>query len=458
MKHYLLTLLPIAIFLLLKISNLSIRLSDTNIYFYTAYQLLQGKVLYKDIFFTNFPVLPYVSMIYFYIVGKSLSWYYITAAIEASIVSFLLFYLVLKKTKDKLIALTTSLLYLFSFIILATTDHQTGVFLASLFAVLSYLLIFEKKKYVFGGIFIALALLTKAYFLPVFLAICVTLAIKNYRKLFPFLIGVGGAMFLILLPSFLLARNDLIRDVFLYSLTRSQGISKMNILWFFFRHDFLLIVALLFSLVMIRRFLFFGLLSLFSLLFIIVYQDIYYLYLNFIVPFLCLSFSNLQLFLREKFHIQKMVVPTIVVIFLLINLIIYFSSYRTLQKVEQVDQLLSLIHKENPPVLYGVNSIAPALAYLTQTPLLNNIVDTNENIFIKGFLNADRLTTDAINQHAMIIAPGVFYPTFNVQEDVTGGIFNKEKIKTACVLKGNFPVKTEGFENRLNLFSCQPSE
>ncbi len=458
MKRYLPILIVIGIFLFLKITNLSIRLSDTNIYFYTAYQLLQGKVLYKDIFFTNFPVLPYVSMIYFYIVGKSLSWYYITAAIEASIVSFLLFYLVLKKTKEKLIALTTSLLYLFSFIILTTTDHQTGVFLASLFAILSYLLIFEKKKYVFGGVFIALALLTKAYFLPVFLAIVITLAIKDYKNLFLFLLGVGGATFLILLPSLILARNDLIRDVFLYSLTRSQGISKTNILWFFLRHDFLLVVSLLSSLVMVRKYLFFSLLSLFSLLFIIVYQDIYYLYLNFIVPFLCLSFANLQLFLREKFHIQKMVVPTIVVIFLLINLIIYFSSYRTLQKVEQADQLLSLIRKENPPVLYGVNSIAPALAYLTQTPLLNNIVDTNENIFRKGFLNADSLTTDAINQHAMIIAPGVFYPTFNVQEDITGGIFNKEKIKTACILKGSVPVKTEGSENRLNLFSCYPPE
>src|SRR3989344_479861 len=118
MKQYLPILIVIGIFLFLKITNLSIRLSDTNIYFYTAYQMLQGKVLYKDIFFTNFPVLPYISMIYFYIVGKSLSWYYITAAIEASIVSFLLFYLILQKTKEKLIALTTSLLYLFSFIIL----------------------------------------------------------------------------------------------------------------------------------------------------------------------------------------------------------------------------------------------------------------------------------------------------------------------------------------------------
>ncbi len=468
MKKFLPILIPIAIFLLLKLTNLGIRLSDTNIYFYTAYQLLQGKVLYKDIFFTNFPVLPYISMIYFYIVGKSLSWYYITAAIEASLVALLIFYLTLKKIKDKLIALTSSLLYLFSFIILATTDHQTGVFLASLFAVLSYVFVFEKKQYVFGGVFIALALLTKAYFLPVFLAILLTLFFErvplsgtsrendNSRqaRIIKFLAGCFVATIAVLLPSLLFARNDLMKDVFLYSLTRSQGISKINILWFFLRHDFLLVVALLFSLFAIRRYLFFGLLSLFSLLFILFYQDPYYLYLNFTIPFLCLSFANLHIFLRERFHIQKMVVPTIVVIFLLINLIIYFSSYRTVQKVERVDQLLSLIHKENPPVLYGVNSIAPALAYLSDKPLLNDIVDTNENIFRKGFLSVDTLTNDAIDQRAMIITPGAFYPDFNILNDITGGIFDEEKMTESCELKGSFPIKTEGIENRLNLFRC----
>lgn len=458
MKRYLPILIPIGIFLFLKITNLGIRMSDTNIYFYTAYQLLLGKVLYRDIFFTNFPVLPYISMIYFYIVGKSLSWYYITAAIEASIVSFLLFYLISQKTKDKLIALTASLLYLFSFIILATTDHQTGVFLASLFAVLGYLFVFEKKRYLFGGVFIALALLTKAYFLPVFLAIFVTLTIKDYRKSFLFLFGVGGATFLILLPSLLLARNELIKDVFIYSLTRSQGISKTHILWFFLKHDFLLVVSLLFSLVMIRRYLFFGLFSLFSLFFIFFYQDIYYLYLNFAIPFLCLSFANLQSFLHDKIRLQKMVVPTIVLVFSLSNLFIYLPSYRNLQKIEGIGQILSLVKKENPPVLYGVNSITPALAYLSNKPLLNGIVDTNENIFRKGFLNTNTLTQDAIAQKAMIVTIGAHYPSLNVQEDIVGGIFNKDLVKKSCRLKGSFPTKTEGIENRINLFSCQTSE
>ena len=53
MKRYFPLFIITSIFLLLKLTNLGIRMSDTNIYFYTAYELLQGKILYKDIFFTN---------------------------------------------------------------------------------------------------------------------------------------------------------------------------------------------------------------------------------------------------------------------------------------------------------------------------------------------------------------------------------------------------------------------
>lgn len=454
MKRYLPILIPIAVFLLLKISSLGIRMSDTNIYFYTAYQLLQGKLLYKDIFFTNFPVLPYVSMIYFYIVGKSLTWYYFTAAVEVSVVGFLLFHIVWKKTKDSLIALTTSLLYPFSFIVLTTSDHQTGVFFASLFAVLSYFFTFEKKQYAIGGACIALALLTKAYFLPVFLALFVTLAVKNYKKLFLFFIGATAAAVIVLLPSLLLARNDLIKDVFIYSFTRSQGIEKVHILWFFLKHDFLLAVLFLSNIFLIRKHLFFALLSLFSLLFILFYQDIYYLYLNFAIPFLCLSFANLHSFIREKLRIQKMVAPSIVAIFLAVNLGIYISSYRNLQKVVSIDQITALIRKEKPPVLYGTNDITPALAYLTNTPLLHNVIDTNENIFRKGFLQNQQLTHDAIQQHAIIITQGALYSEFNLKVDIIGGIFDQDAIQKFCTPLQSFAVVTEGNVNRMNLFQC----
>lgn len=454
MKPYLPILIPITVFLFLKISNLGIRLSDTNIYFYTAHQLLQGKMLYKDIFFTNFPLLPYASMIYYFLVNKSLLWYYFTPAVEASIISFFIYHIAFHYSKDRLISLTSTLLYLFSFIILATTDHQTGVFLASLFSIISYYFLFEKKRFVVSGIFIALTLLTKAYFLPIFLALLVTYLIKNPKKTVPFLLGAAVTAVIILLPSLLFAQSEFIRDVFIYSLTRSQGIDKGNIVWFFIKHELPLFMLLLLNIVFIRKQLFFGLLSIFSIIFVLLYQDIYYLYLNFAVPFLALSFAFTYTRIQKELHLQRMVIPSLIFLIIIINLSIYLASFRNMQKVPQIQEIVTQIKQENPTVLYGVNSLTPALAYLAGIPLLNNIVDTNENIFRKGFLKKDVLTREAIKQHGMIVTQGVSYPSFNIRQDIVGGMFNAEEMQKSCTLRESYPVKTEGLENRVNLFSC----
>lgn len=456
MKKFLPILIPIGVFLLLKVTNLDVRLSDTNIYFYTGYQLTLGKILYKDIFFTNFPLLPYASAIYYFLVGKSLTWFYFTPALEVSAVAIVIFLIVKHTFGNTVTALTSALLYLFSFIVLATSDHQTGVFLASLFAVLSYYFGLIKKKYFVAGIFIALALLTKAYFLPVLAALTIALAVKNRKNLLPFILGGATVSLIVLLPSLLFAANDLVKDVFLYSLTRSQGIDKTNIILFFLKRDFLLVVGFTSAILFFRTNLFLALLSVFSALFVLFYQDIYYLYLNFAVPFLCIAFAYFQTGAERRFRLQKMVIPTLVVIVLIINLGTYFSGYRDLQKLSEIDKMTALIRQENPQVIYGTNDIAPALAYLSDTPLLNGIVDTNENIFRKGYLNADTLTEDAVNQKAMIITHGALYPAFNVREDILGGIFDKERMTRSCMLKTGYTVRTEGLENRINFFSCFP--
>ena len=218
-------------FLLFKFFNLSVRLSDSNIYFYTGYQLLQGKILYKDIFFTNFPLLPYMSSLYFLLFFGSLKLFFLTPAIEASIVAALIYFIAQRQTKSILLSTLSSMLYLYSFIVLVTSDHQSGVFLASLFAVISYYFFFQRKHFL-AGIFIALAFLTKAYFIPIFAAYFVTLFLERSEKSFSsphertkrierartimqFVGGFIATIVLILLPTLLFAYHAFIKDVFI---------------------------------------------------------------------------------------------------------------------------------------------------------------------------------------------------------------------------------------------------
>jgi hypothetical protein len=118
------------------------------------------------------------------------------------------------------------------------------------------------------------------------------------------------------------------------------------------------------------------------------------------------------------------------------------------------EKLVQSIIKENPPFLYGVNDTTPALAFLTQTPLVNDIVDTNTNIFRKGILNADKLTTDAIQKNALLVTHGANYPSYGIYEPVLDEIFNKEMVLKNCRLLLSHPVYAEGIGNRVNLFRC----
>lgn len=455
MKHSVPFLLLALLFFLIKLNGLGLRLSDSNIYFYTAYQMLQGQTLYKDIFFTNFPLLPYISLLYFLISGGNLTFYYLTPTLEAIGVSYIIYLITFKRYKNVLISLLSSAVYLFSFIVLATSDHQSGVFLASLFGISGYLF-FEKKQSFRGGILIGLSILTKAYFLPLLLASCITLVIKQRKQLLMFLVGFFSIGFLVLLPSLIFARNEIFNNIVEYSLTRSQGISKIHILRFFVFHDLLLVCVFIYTIIRIKKDVFMGVLSLSSLLFILLYKDIYYLYLNFMIPFLAVSFSDFYTSIQKRFLPQKLILPTILIVIFLISTSIYLSSFQSVQKLTNVDAIVAFLKDQPESTIYGVNDITPALAYLSEKKLLNGIVDTNENIFRKGFLNESLLTKDAIKQHSLLISHGAYYPQFNIEDPLMGGIFDKDQVTTSCNLIHSYPVTTEGIDNRLNIFRCSP--
>ncbi len=454
MKKYLPVIILISFFFIYKLSNLGIRLSDSNIYFYTGYELLQGKTLYRDIFFTNFPLIPYLSSLYFLITGGSLKLFFITPAIEVSIITFLVYKISFEKSSRKLIAITSSALYLFSFIILSTSDHQSGVFFASLMAVLSYYF-YTKNKYLLSGISIAFTLLAKAYFIPIALSIGLLFLIdKKWKDLVRFAAGALFAGLIVMLPTVVFAFPDFINNVFEYSLTRSQGIDKTRIFWFAITHDFPLFLIFIFNLFLINQNKFFGLVSLFSILFLILYQDVYYLYLNLLIPFLCLSYYHFHQKLNKVFDLPNGFLLIILSFFFLYNFISYHQNFRDLQKINNIEQIANIIKKENPRFLYGTNDIVPALSYLSHTPLLNKVIDTNANIYRRGILDADQMTADAIKQKSIIVTHGVFYPDQGVRIDTTDEIFDKGQIEKSCTLIDSFPVQTEGIENRLNLFRC----
>lgn len=439
-------------FLIIKAVNNNIRLSDTNIYFNIAYQIFAGKLLYKDIFFSNFPFFSYVSSFYYIITGKNIELFYLTSSLEIVIITTFIYLIVYKKTKDYIVSIISSLLYIFSFMVLSTSDHQTGIFTASLLAVLG--LYFLKEKVLLSGIFIAASFLTKAYLLPIVLSFYGYLIIKkNKEKIIKFSIGFILASLVILLP-FLLAAKELFSDIFGFSLTRPIGLSKINIMWFFITRDFPLFILLVFNLLNIKKNILFGLISIFSIVFFFGYKDIYYLYLNFLTPFLCISFYKFYYFLKNKFNLQKLVIPTIIFVFIFYNFLTYMSSYKNLGKIEDINKITKTIIAEKPDFLYGVNDITPALISITNIPALDNISDAHEYFFTRKIYNKELLTNKAVENKTIIITHGADYPEYNIKQDILDNIFVKETIYKSCKNILSVPVISEGDANRINLFKC----
>lgn len=442
------------IFFVAKLTNLGIRLSDTNIYFNIAYQIIHGKILYRDFFFSNFPLFAYISSFYYFVTGGNINLFYLTSIIEVGVITFLVYLITYDSTKNNLISTISSLLYIFSFMVLSTSDHQTGVFTASLFAVLGFFL-FKKNKLFISGALIALSLLTKAYFILIPLSFLTILLInRNWRKLLQFSIGFIITLIIVLLPSLIIAPNQLFNDIVGFSLMRPSGISKTEVGWFFITKDFIFFALLIFNLLNFKKNKFFAAVSFWGIAFFVYYQDVYYLYINFVVPFLCLSLYEFFEFSKNKLGIQKLVIPTIIFIFLTLNLFIYVSSYRNLQKVNDMNKILAVIKKEKPEFLYGVNDITPALLILTRTSPLDNIRDAHEYFFMKKIYDKELLTDKAIKSKTIIITHGADYPDYNIKQDILDNIFVKETIYRSCRNILSIPVLSEGDANRINLFKC----
>jgi hypothetical protein len=442
----------VSFFISIKLLDLGIRLSDTNIYFLTGKELLSGKILYKDIFFTNFPLIPYIASFYFFISNGNLLFYYFTAVLEIALTSGIIFYLSFKESSSRLTATTTLILYLFSFMILSTSSHQTGVFLAALFGVVSYFF-FTKKNYYLVGVSTALALLTKAYSLPLFISYFLLYLLHNRKALIRFLSGSGVTMIIILLPSLIFASHSFFQDVFAYSLTRSEGVTKAGIIYFLIQHDFLFLCLLISSLLLFKKKSFFGFFAGLSFIFFFFYKDVYYLYLNVTLPLIILSYPLLLKGITKKIVLNRFMLPTIVLIFTIYNLLSYFNGFNDLQKIP-LNQIAGILKEHKISSIYGINGIAPAIAYESNIPLLDGIIDTNDNIFRKGYLNASLLTQDAIKNHSGIITIGAWYPEVGIKQDVLTEIVDQKLLTTNCHLLQRFPFHSEGIINSINVFSC----
>lgn len=453
--------LLVIIFLLIKIPVTSVSLSDTNVYISMAEHLMQGKLLYKDMFLTNLPFFPYLSVVYLSIT-QNLTWFYGTVLIEAVATAIIIYFTVKTPKRPASIPVMAAAAYLFSMIVLATTDHQTGIFFASLTASLAYFW-YTRKKFVLAGIALGLMFVTKGYMLPILGAFFIYDIYIRRKESWTLIIPALSVIFVVLLPTLLFARNEMIDNIFGYTLNRPVGLDKRNIFTFFVVNQWLFCGAIIYAWIRFQKNVLIALCLLFGVIFLLLYQDIYFFYLNLLVPFACIALADGVVFLNKKIgRLNGLLVATLFISFsMLLNYKTYAENLAPLQKIKQYEKIVTTVTAAKPEYLFGAVEIVPALSYSTKVPLLNGIIDTNESIFARKVYDITQIKKDIYAHKTLVVTMGVDRDLMletgektHVVLPVIPELFKQLEIEKKCTKLLSQPVVAEGLTNRINLWKC----
>jgi 4-amino-4-deoxy-L-arabinose transferase-like glycosyltransferase len=453
-KYKILFLMLIIIFLIIKFQGFYFKFSDENTYFYMAKMILDGFTPYKDFFFASPPLQIYIISFFMLFVGKHFILLKLIPIFVTIISSCFIFGVVKKKFGEKE-GLIASALYLFSFLVLTTTDHSTGIHLSVMFLLgVIYFIYYDKP--LMAGIFASFALLTRLYTLFPLAGIGIYLIIFDRKKLLKFIIGcasttviVGGLMQLISNGAFL-------EQIFLFRLKLVDliGISKMKIFSFFITWDWLLVAgSLLFYFTRKKRefspFLF---VSLFLLIFYFVYSDLYYLYLGLIIPLLCILTAHSLMHLNKRKYFNYII--TVLLIFIIcFNSFYYIHDHSKAARITFIDEISEFViaNSNENNTLYGSFEITPLIALKTDRRITNNFIDTNPKIFITNLTSAKEMIEKMKEDTKFIFTKVLLFKNeiLSIDESV-----DQEFLKT-CIIVKIYPIELDYSSNAVIVWDCK---
>ena len=455
-KYFLIFLGVILLFLIINISQIGFKFSDENIYFYMGKLILQGQLPYQDFFFASPPLQIIIIAGFLTLFGSKIILLKLLP-IFASIISSIFIFIILKKRFSSLHGLLASTLYLFSFVVLATTDHSTGIHLATMFLVIGCYLIYE-KKYFLAGILVSLSLLTRLYSAIAIMGLIIYLLIKNRKSLLKFILGIAIVFIPVNLIFILIFKHNYLTPVFLYHLLKSIGISKINIFKFFLKWDIILVVLSSTSIFFKeRKKLLLPFITVTTIiLFYIFYADIYYLYLGLIIPFLAILGGWTIYNLLEKVHWKNKVLAVILVLIILIvpTTCFYLKNQAQTAKIEFTKEIVNFV-KENTQsqdTIYGSFEITPLVALLSERKIIGNYIDTNEKTFISGIYDIEKRTNKLQGNVKLVIMKTLLDQNGKIL--YLEGIIDPEFLLKECNVTKTYPIKKDYSDNAIIIFDC----
>lgn len=405
-------------FLFLKLSNLTPRVSDENWFFYAVHLVTEGSLPYRDFFFAHLPgqlllYLPLMRGVGFNLtIIKSFSFLFVVAS------AFLL-YRMLARRVNSTSGLFAAALFLFSPIVMWTSDFVSGVHESTFFLVLSWYLLSSSP--VWAGLALSAGLLTRQYILPAAIGLVIwEVSRRKYRIALSYLLAAALPFLLVNIGLFLWFSEAFLTPAWRYHLlakftqkqTQGDAVTFLRDNW----------AILLFSLAGIwmllrhrggmarwRRGVKLGhaaLVALFAqVLFLASLTYLFQLYYVTLVPFLAvLSSLALTIFLPSR---SRKIAALAVMVLVIYQAVTYQRELARNGEFAELGEISSFVRSSTreEETLFGAYEVTPLLALSANRSITQNELDTNEQRHLAGLMSVAQATRLA-TQSGMFIQLG----------------------------------------------------
>jgi hypothetical protein len=448
--------LSIFIFLLLKLAPLTHRFGDTNAYLYMAKAITEGHMPYRDFFLVDPPVLPFYLAGLRVIFGNSLMLYQAVPFLIEPVTAIVL-YSIGRKLQFTLAALIVPL-YLFSFTIIATSDYLTGVQITCLFTAIAIYSYLTQRNYI-SGIFWALAVLTKMYAAPALLGFYAYLLIKRQFKQ-SLEIGVGGALatLICVVPFLVISPKQFLDDVIFHHFGRPGGLDKRSVWWYFIIREGWLVFLMCIALFTQKKLYLFHYLLLPMIVFFVIFPDLYYTYLGFIMPFIILIVVELlsRIYAIDKDY-QKLtwVVLGIGALYMMFSYSVYYQRHLPFGQFRNASEIGSFVRTlPEGATLYGSHEVAPLIALYSSKSIFHNYIETNPQTFASHAQNLESISQEVAQGGAYVIARITDAPEYGITDYGYQGYLSEDVFKNYCKRVKEFPSTSQEMDNKIVIYKC----
>lgn len=448
------------IFIFVKTITIAPRFSDGNIYLYIGKLVSQGQSLYKDVFYTSPPLLPMFSAIWGKLTNFSWQLFALLPILLTSIEAIFI-YLISKKHASSTIAVLSTALYLFSFMVLSTTDFASDIhFTLPLLLAGTYL--FIKDQTIPSALIIALATGIKLYAIIWLLPLLTVLLLKKqFRQVLYFLGSALTTILIINVIGYLIGDKTYLQNAFFLQFHKYEAINKWKIITFLLKHDLVLILTASFLFTLNIRKPTRLLIALLSslLLFYTIFPDLYYLYFKMLIAILVVGIAVWSSVLVKRGN-KELVYQTLFAVTFL-SVLTSYLYYATTQRNSSVIYPFNKIVKyvmDNPPstnALYGDYEFTALVANETNMDIFQNRVDNNPKFFVSGIFSYDKLEKELKkNKVEMILTKGY---TIRDEKTLRGGweqVASTDFFNTNCNVEKAFPNNRGQVNEYILIWRC----